>query len=248
MKLLKEAINEFDTNSISHNEVKESKLLNEIVDEFNVNSISDNKIKKSKLLKEAINEFDVISEQEGGTTATGAVSGFTGRAGQDVDDRFAGPFHPDFNDLRKTLKLQLDKTLAKQIYNKEITPILYDDYLDVEWKYEFDEYGIDINPEDFINDSESNWKEIKTNLSYDKNPIIKNYLKNKSKDEWEFIDTDLKYDNNKPYIEEDNFINNSSTNWKSIDTDLKYDKNEKYIEEKNFINKSSTNWEFIKEI
>ena len=190
--------------------------MKEALENFDIISEPNSKFKKIKLLKDAVKEFDidVLLEQEGGTSVTGAVSGFTGKAGQDADELFAGPFHPDFNNLLKSLEQQLDDVLAKQLYNADSTPILYDDYLDVEWKYEFDEYGIDINPEDFINDSESNWKLMKTKLKYDKNPIKKSFVKS-SENNWELIDTGLKYDVN-PVLKKDNYVNSSETNWEYI--------------------------------
>ena len=57
-----------------------------------------------KLLKNIIDDFDdLLSEQEG----TSAVGGFVGRAGQSIDQVFAGPFHPEKN-TRNILKWELE--------------------------------------------------------------------------------------------------------------------------------------------
>ena len=56
------------------------------------------------------------------TTAVGAVGGFTGRGGQDVDTIFAGGFHPEFGDLRSLLIKQIEDDIAKRMFTDDETP------------------------------------------------------------------------------------------------------------------------------
>tara|TARA_Y100000593_G_C4274150_1_gene319085 strand:+ start:207 stop:734 length:528 start_codon:yes stop_codon:yes gene_type:complete len=170
-----------------------------------------------RLLKDAIEDFDteVLLEQEGSTT--GAVGGFTGRAGQDIDDLYAGPFHPKFNNLKKSLQQQIEDTLAKRLYTDDFTPLSEEDYVDLEWDYHYDEV-ISTDKSNFINRSMTNMK---------------------------YVDTKIKYDKNEDLIDKSNFINSSEKNWKNIEIDLKYDKNESIYNKDNYINDSKTNWKII---
>ena len=70
---------------------------------------------KNNLLEELM----TLVEQD-----TGAVAGFVGRKGQDVDKVFAGPFHPEFGELAKTLQFQLDRSKELTNWNEEETPLL----------------------------------------------------------------------------------------------------------------------------
>ena len=166
-------------------------------------------------LKDTIEQLDeILLEQEGGTTSA-AVGGFTGRGGQDIDQIFMGPFHPEWNDLEKTLEGQLQFHQLKTKFSDAVTPLAQELFDEVDYDYKFDDPGYNIDTKDFINDSDKNWKFINSKIKYDKNPTKKSFVK-KSNNNWEFIDTKLKYDINKPYIQEEDFINDSATNWKYI--------------------------------
>ena len=124
------------------------------------------------LLKKYLKKFDETLLKE--VSATGAVGTFTGTAGDYIDQKFSGAFHPDFMELKKLLQQQVDGDIAKRLYTDNVTPELEQDFIDLEWDYEYDEEGkafemkdivYDKNEErynksDFINDSTTNWKYI----------------------------------------------------------------------------------------
>ena len=72
-------------------------------------------------------------------TAASAVGTFTGRAGDHIDQKFAGPFHPEFAQLKKLLKKQVDGDIIKRMYSDDKTPFPEQDFIDLEWDYEYDE-------------------------------------------------------------------------------------------------------------
>ena len=73
-------------------------------------------------------------------TATGAAGAFTGRAGNLVDQLFAGAFHSEFGDLEKLLDKQIEDNIAIRMWTDDVTPIADQDFFEVDWKYEYDEY------------------------------------------------------------------------------------------------------------
>ena len=132
------------------------------------------KNKKKHLLKEV--------------TATSAVGGFVGRGGNYIDDKFAGGFHPDFGELRKTLEKQVDGDIVKRMWTDDITPIADQDYIDLDWKYEYDEYVKKDNSK-FKNTSETEMQLVDMEISYDE--IIDNTEENKKfvndTNNWKYI-------------------------------------------------------------
>ena len=92
-----------------------------------------NKNKKNHLVDD--NNKHLLKE----VTAASAVGAFTGRAGDYIDQKFAGPFHPEFAGLKDLLKLQVDGDIIKRMYSDEYTPIAGQDFIDLEWEYEYDE-------------------------------------------------------------------------------------------------------------
>ena len=132
------------------------------------------KNKKKHLLKEV--------------TATGAVGGFVGRSGNYIDDKFAGGFHPDFGELEKTLEKQVENDIIKRMYTDDVTPMTDQDFIDLEWDYQYDENEPIYDKDDFINKSETNMERVGIDIKYDE----------------------------KPEYAGDNFINKSSTNWEYI--------------------------------
>ena len=137
------------------------------------------KNKKKHLLKEV--------------TATGAVGGFVGRGGDYIDDKFSGGFHPDFGELRKTLEKQVDGDIMKRMYSDDNTPPSDQDYIDLEWDYEYDE-NEEIDNSKFKNTS-GNMQLVDLKIDYDK-----------------IID---KTEENKKFV-------NDTNDWKSIYDSKKY--------------------------
>ena len=127
-------------------------------------------------------------------TAGDAVGAFTGRAGDFIDQRFAGPFHPEFAQLKKLLKKQVQGDIVKRMYSDDITPFAEQEFLEVDWKYEYDEYVKQDNSK-FKSDSETEMQLVDLEIKYD-----------------EIID---KTEENEKYI-------NDTNDWKSIYDSKKY--------------------------
>ena len=133
-----------------------------------------NKNRKKHLLKEV--------------TATGATGTFTGRGGNYIDQKFAGGFHPEFGELRKTLERQVDGDIEKRMYTDDVTPLADQDFIDLEWEYEYTP-TLDIDKSKFINTSET---------------------------EMQFVDMEIKYDKVIDKTEENKKFINPTNDWKSI--------------------------------
>tara|TARA_R100000008_G_scaffold83360_1_gene68701 strand:- start:279 stop:857 length:579 start_codon:yes stop_codon:yes gene_type:complete len=187
-------------------------------------------------LKEILNEVSVA----------GDAGTFQGGAGDYIDQKFAGPFHPKFGNIKKELEAQVDTDIAKRMWTDDNTPEAQEDFVDMKYEYGFDKPTIDYDDFNFINNSNTNWKTIDTNLKYDdyNSDYNENYLINQSKTDWEYI--------NKDYHTKmrDGDMRVTNVNIK-VDKELE----EEFIEEidrdstvyagDNFINKSTTNWEYI---
>jgi hypothetical protein len=121
-------------------------------------------------------------------TATGAAGTFTGAAGDIIDQKFAGPFKPDENNLKKELENQVESDIAKRMFTDDVTPILDVDFIDLEFEYDYDEQEPLYDKENFINKSETNMKKVGIDIKYDDKPEYagKNFI-NKSDTNWEYI-------------------------------------------------------------
>ena len=73
-------------------------------------------------------------------SVAGAVGTFVGGAGNIIDQLFAGPYHPEFGDLEKLLDKQIEDNIAIRMWTDDVTPIADQDFFEVDWKYEYDEY------------------------------------------------------------------------------------------------------------
>ena len=120
-------------------------------------------------------------------TATGATATFVGGAGDFIDTKFAGAFHPELNDLKKLLVKQVESDIAKRMYTDDITPFADQDYIDLDWKYEYDEYVKQDNSK-FKSMSETDMQLVDLEIKYDK-------IKEKTKENKKFINptNDWKY-------------------------------------------------------
>ena len=127
-------------------------------------------------------------------TATAGTSTFTGTAGDIVDRKFAGPFHPTFGALEDLLNIQIDRDIAIRMWTDDITPIADQDWEEIDWKYEYDKYVKEDNSK----------------------------FKNTSETEMQLIDLEIKYDNSEDKTEENKKFINDTGDWKSIYDNKKY--------------------------
>ena len=135
-------------------------------------------------LKDIINEVSV----------TAGAEAFQGGAGDIVDRKFAGPFHPEFGKLKKMLHQQIDGDIEKRMYSDDNTPFAEQEFIDVDWKYEYDEYVKQDNSK-FKSDSET---------------------------EMQLVDLEIKYDKIIDKTEENEKFINDTNDWKSIYDNKKY--------------------------
>ena len=121
------------------------------------------------------------------SVAAGAET-HAGRAGDHIDQKFAGPFHPEFGQLKKMLKKQVEGDIIKRMYTDDRTPITDQEFIEIDWKYEYDEYVKQDNSK-FKSDSET---------------------------EMQLVDIDIKYDKIEDKTEENKKYINDTNDWKSI--------------------------------
>ena len=126
-------------------------------------------------------------------TGTGAAGTFVGGAGNIIDRLFAGPYHPEFGDLEKLLNQQIEDRIAKRMYVDDNTPIADQDFFEIDWKYEYDEYV------------EKDNSKFKT-----------------TSDKMQLVDLDIKYDEVEDKTEENKKFINNTNGWKSIYDNKKY--------------------------
>jgi hypothetical protein len=161
-------------------------------------------------------------------TAAAGAAGFTGAAGGDVDQLFAGPFHPVFGQIIDLLGKQLEDRdeKIKDTDSKEVNPV-------GGW---------------FDADTESN------RLAYEELLNVSNLIKQFNIDvtplqdiDWQSTGVDIEYDNKPEYYADKDFVNVSNKNVQ-INTDIKYDDIYTHIDnEEDFINQSQTNMKHIGE-
>ena len=137
-------------------------------------------------------------------TATGATGTFTGRGGNYIDQKFAGGFHPEFGELRKTLERQVDGDIEKRMYTDDVTPLADQDFIDLELEYEYTP-TLDIDKSKFINTSETEMQFVDMEIKYDK-----------TEENMKFLNTEIKYDKIIDKTEENKKFINPTNNWKSI--------------------------------
>ena len=131
------------------------------------------KNKKKHLLKEV--------------SVAGATGTFVGGAGNIIDQLFAGAFHPEFGDLEKLLDKQIEDNIAIRMWTDDITPIADQDFIDLDWKYEYDEYV------------EKDNSKFKT-----------------TSDKMQLVDMEIQYDEIIDKTEENKKFINDTNGWKTI--------------------------------
>ena len=115
-------------------------------------------------LKEHINNFEKSLLTE--VTATGATGTYIGRAGDYIDQKLSGAFHPEINNLKKQLEDQIEGDIAKRMYTDENTPELEQDFIDLEWEYHYDEEE-EIDNSKFKNTT-GKMQNVGIDINYDK--------------------------------------------------------------------------------
>ncbi len=121
---------------------------------------------KNKHLLKEVSAADVAGE-------------FVGRAGDIVDMKFAGPYHPEFGQLKQMLKKQIESDIMKRMWTDDITPVIDPDFIDLEWNYEYDKELKKDNSK-FKNTSDTEMQLVDMNIKYDK-------ITNKSKQNKKFV-------------------------------------------------------------
>jgi len=132
----------------------------------------------------------LLKEFTGGESA----ATFVGGAGSFIDTKFAGPYHPDFGEIKKQLKKQVNFDIIKRMWTDKITPKSDIDFEEIDWKYEYDKY---------VKEDNSKFK------SNDENKM-------------QYVDIDIDYDKITDNKEENKKFINKTNNWKSIYDDKKY--------------------------
>ena len=127
-------------------------------------------------------------------SAAASVGAFTGRAGNYIDQKFAGAFHPKFGELKDLFKLQVDSDIIKRMYTDDITPMSDQDWFEVDWEYEYTPV-LNIDRSKFKSESETDMQLVDIEIKYDK-------IEDKTKENEKFI--------------------NDTSDWKSIYDNKKY--------------------------
>tara|TARA_Y100000593_G_C4236198_1_gene299674 strand:- start:114 stop:527 length:414 start_codon:yes stop_codon:yes gene_type:complete len=129
-------------------------------------------------LKDLLNEISV----------TGVTGTFVGGAGDYIDQKFSGAFHPEMNDLRKMLEKQIEGDIEKRMYTDDVTPIADQDFIDLDWKYEYDK-NVEKDNSKFKSTSENEMQLVDIEINYDK--IIDKTEENKKfinpTNDWKYI-------------------------------------------------------------
>ena len=198
-------------------------------------SESYNKNKKKHLLKEI--------------TATGATGTFVGGAGDIIDQLFAGPFHPIFGNIEKLLNQQIDNNIIIRMWTDDITPPTDQDFIDLDWKYEYDHVSQKDNSK-FKSKSDTEMQSAGIEIKYDDSvkKFMNIYISIDDKDKWK-TNIDYEYKNDTALkLDKSKFKNASETETQLVDIGIKYDEIiDKTKENKKFIN-DTNGWKSIYDV
>jgi hypothetical protein len=172
--------------------------------------------------------------------ATGAVGGFVGRGGVEIDQLFAGGFHPDSGHGSKNKEL-----LDKQIKDRKKKRA------DMEKKAYEDDTELIGNPSPI-----GGYFDVETELalrSYEelqfKNDLNLKYNAENTPPqdvEWKSAGWDYDYDEpGEAYKVRDIEYDDNTGLYSSVVGEIEYDGEPDYYAGENFINSSETNWQFI---
>tara|TARA_R110002020_G_scaffold10043_4_gene38892 strand:- start:629 stop:1063 length:435 start_codon:yes stop_codon:yes gene_type:complete len=120
-------------------------------------------------------------------SVAGSAGTFVGGAGNIIDQLFSGPYHPEFGDLKKLLDKQIEDNITIRMWTDDVTPFAEQDFFEIDWKYEYDEYV------------EKNNSKFKT-----------------TSDKMQSVDLDIEYDKVEDKTEENKKFVNDTNGWKSI--------------------------------
>jgi len=165
----------------------------------------------------------------------GSVGGFVGGKGMGIDALFAGPYHPDYNEVDKLLKKQLKDRKEKRKDIESSRDGVIDDYSGL------------ADPVGGYYETDTEFARLAYDELEARNQMAIDYsIENTPPQdtEWKSTGWDYKYDKIISYIEEKDFINTSETNMENVGIDIQYDDKSIYAGE-NFINQSQTNWKII---
>ena len=172
-------------------------------------------------------------------TAVGAVGGFVGRGGVEIDQLYAGGYHPDSGHGSKNKELLQKQIKDRKKLRKDMEKQAFED--DIELIGVPDPIGgyYDVDTELAINAYEELGIVSQQILQYsiDNTPL--------QDTEWKSTGVNIDFDDIYTHIEnEEDFINQSETNMELVGVDINYDDRPEYAGE-DYINKSSTNWKYI---
>ena len=129
-------------------------------------------------------------------TATGAAATFVGSSGNLIDQKFSGAFHRDYGDIGNLLDKHIEDTIAAREWTDDITPPIEQDFIDLEWDYQYDEHQEKDNSK-FKSTSNTKMQLVNIEINYDK--IIDNTEENKKfvndSNNWKYI-----YENKKSQV------------------------------------------------
>ena len=145
-------------------------------------------------IKEENKSLPLLKEVTGG-----GVAGFVGGAGMGIDALFAGPFHPDSGHGSKNKQLLQKQLKDREEFDKLSTDDEYAGENPIGGYYETDTEGINL-----AYDELESYNQASIEYSTENTPL--------ADIEWKSDGWDYEYDENKPYIEEEDFINTSETN------------------------------------
>jgi len=173
-------------------------------------------------------------------SAAGGVGGFVGRSGMEIDQLFAGGFHPDSGHGSKNLELLTKQITDRKKQRAEMEKQAYEDGVEL--------VGVP-SPIGGYFDAET---EIAL-AAYEELGIINQQVKqyndeNTPPQDTEWKSTGWEYDFDDTYIhidDEDDFINQSEKNMEKVGIDIKYDDNTPTYDKEDFINRSQTNWKLV---
>ena len=120
-------------------------------------------------------------------SVAGSAGTFVGGAGNIIDQLFSGPYHPEFGDIEKLLDKQIEDNIAIRMWTDDVTPFTEQDFFEIDWKYEYDEYV------------EKDNSKFKT-----------------QSDKMQSVDLDIEYDKVEDKTEENKKFVNDTNGWKSI--------------------------------
>jgi len=173
-------------------------------------------------------------------SAGGAAGGFVGRGGVEIDQLYAGGYHPDSGHGSQNLQLLTKQIKDRKKQRAEMEKQAYEDGVEL--------VGVPAPIGGYF--------DVETEIAlaaYEELGIINQQVKqyndeNTPPQDTEWKSTGWEYDFDDTYIhidDEDDFINQSEKNMEKVGIDIKYDDNIPTYDKEDFINRSQTNWKLV---